>query len=51
MEWPVRRPSLADASFSSQRTPASPRLSVSAMMCACVTATKSSAPKKSPTLS
>ena len=39
----------AAASASSQRTPASPRLSVSAMMCACVTGTKSAAPKKSPT--
>src|SRR5512135_746984 len=38
------------ASISSQATPASPRLSVSAMMCAWVTGTKSSAPKKSPTL-
>src|SRR5579864_7288066 len=36
---------------SSQATPASPRLSVSAMTCACVTGTKSGAPKNSPTLS
>src|SRR6185312_11413168 len=36
---------------SSQATPASPRLSVSAMTCACVTRTKSGAPKNSPTLS
>src|SRR6266850_2239097 len=41
---------LSRPSDSSQRTPASPRLSVSAMMCACVTGTKSCAPKKSPTL-
>src|SRR6185437_13670361 len=38
------------ASLSSHATPASPRLSVSAMMCACETATKSDAPKNSPTL-
>jgi hypothetical protein len=46
----VRRPSRVAASDSSHRTPASPRLSVSAMMCAWVTGTKSAAPKKSPTL-
>src|SRR5580698_1964177 len=45
-----RCPSDVDASCSSHCTPASPRLSVSAMMCACETATKSLAPKKSPTL-
>src|ERR1044071_1083109 len=45
-----RRPSFSAARRSSQRTPASPRLSVSAMTWACVTATQSSAPKKSPTL-
>ena len=39
----------ASCSDSSQRTPASPRLSPSAMMCACVTGTKSLAPKNSPT--
>src|ERR1700694_1596557 len=38
------------ASDSSHLTPASPRLSVSAITCACVTATKSCAPKNSPTL-
>jgi len=37
------------ASDSTQATPASPRLSVSAMMCAWVTGTRSAAPKKSPT--
>jgi len=38
------------ASISSQATPASPRLSVSSMTCACDTGTKPGAPKKSPTL-
>src|SRR5450631_4550538 len=42
-------PSVA-ASPSSHLTPASPRLSVSAIRCACVTGTMSSAPKNSPTL-
>ena len=45
-----RSPSVVAASLSSHCTPASPRLSVSAMMCACVTGTKSRAPKNSPTL-
>src|SRR6201994_2889187 len=43
-------PSVVAARPSSHCTPASPRLSVSAMMWACVTGTKSAAPKKSPTL-
>ena len=44
------RPPSSSAMLSSQRTPASPRLSVSAMTCAWVTGTKSAAAKKSPTL-
>src|SRR5215472_1808816 len=45
-----RWPSAVAAKPSSHCTPASPRLSVSAMMWACVTGTKSAAPKNSPTL-
>src|SRR5919106_5522494 len=46
----TRTRALSLARDSSHATPASPRLSVSAMMCACVTGTKSAAPKNSPTL-
>src|SRR3984957_17540639 len=45
-----RCPAVVAARPSSQRTPASPRLSVSAIKWACVTGTRSSAPKNSPTL-
>src|ERR1051326_160206 len=45
-----RRPSFSAARRSSQRTPASPRLSVSAMTWACVPATQSPAPEKAATL-